>query len=172
MPWFPSCVASAVVFTDYRRDYFMLLYRPGWSWHVAWHLKKFFLMNCYKKRHLISNNSDGLAQDSSNSSYCCLAVSYWHGIEYSWVGGVLLAHRSYFGFTHKKNKKKHSSPSQASSRVSCQKGPTRHAYAWRVGPFWRDTLELWDVCCGYLGTNWPYNYWIALYVIRAICYGC
>ena len=29
------------------------------------------------------------------------------------------------------------------SRVSCQKGPTRHAYAWQIGPFWQDTL---DVC--------------------------
>ena len=26
------------------------------------------------------------------------------------------------------------------SRASCQKGPTHHAYAWRVGPFWLDTL--------------------------------
>ena len=26
--------------------------------------------------------------------------------------------------------------------VSCQKGPTRHAYAWQIGPFWQDTLEL------------------------------
>ena len=25
--------------------------------------------------------------------------------------------------------------------VSCQKGPTRHAYAWQMGPFWQDTLE-------------------------------
>ena len=29
------------------------------------------------------------------------------------------------------------------SRVSCQKGPTCHAYPWQVGPFWQDTLELW-----------------------------
>ena len=27
------------------------------------------------------------------------------------------------------------------SRVSCQKGPTRHAYAWQIGPFWQDTLD-------------------------------
>ena len=27
------------------------------------------------------------------------------------------------------------------SRVSYQKGPTRHAEAWRVGPFWQDTLD-------------------------------
>ena len=25
--------------------------------------------------------------------------------------------------------------------VSYQKGPTRHAYAWQIGPFWQDTLE-------------------------------
>ena len=25
--------------------------------------------------------------------------------------------------------------------VSCQKGPTRHAYAWQIGPFLQDTLE-------------------------------
>ena len=28
------------------------------------------------------------------------------------------------------------------SMVSCQKGPTRHAYAWQIGPFWQDTLEI------------------------------
>ena len=28
------------------------------------------------------------------------------------------------------------------SRVSCQKNPTRHAYAWQIGPFWQDTLDL------------------------------
>ena len=26
--------------------------------------------------------------------------------------------------------------------VSCQKGPTRHAYAWQIGPFWQDTLNI------------------------------
>ena len=29
------------------------------------------------------------------------------------------------------------------SRVSCKKGPTLHAYAWQIGPFWRDTLDIW-----------------------------
>ena len=29
------------------------------------------------------------------------------------------------------------------SRVSCQKGPTHHAYAWQIGPFWQDTLDMW-----------------------------
>ena len=28
------------------------------------------------------------------------------------------------------------------SRISCQKGPTRHAYAWQIGPFWQDTLDV------------------------------
>ena len=28
------------------------------------------------------------------------------------------------------------------SMVSYQKGPTRHAYAWQIGPFWQDTQEL------------------------------
>ena len=30
------------------------------------------------------------------------------------------------------------------SIVSCQKGPTSHVYAWQIGPFWQDTL---DICC-------------------------
>ena len=29
--------------------------------------------------------------------------------------------------------------------VSCQKGPTRHAYAWQIGPFWQDTLDLYGM---------------------------
>ena len=28
------------------------------------------------------------------------------------------------------------------SMVSCQKGPTRQAYAWQIGPFWQDTLAV------------------------------
>ena len=32
------------------------------------------------------------------------------------------------------------------SRVSCQKGPTRQAYAWQIGPFWQDTLNMWKDC--------------------------
>ena len=27
-------------------------------------------------------------------------------------------------------------------RVSCQKGSTCHAYAWQIGPFWQDTLNI------------------------------
>ena len=26
-----------------------------------------------------------------------------------------------------------------------QKGPTRHAYAWQIGPFWQDTLDIWSI---------------------------
>ena len=26
--------------------------------------------------------------------------------------------------------------------VSCQKGPTRHANAWQIGPFWQDTIDI------------------------------
>ena len=36
------------------------------------------------------------------------------------------------------------------SRVSCQKGPNRHAYAWQIGPFWQDTLFIWDCSLLYL----------------------
>ena len=28
------------------------------------------------------------------------------------------------------------------SMVSCQKGPTRHAYTWQIGPFWQDTIDM------------------------------
>ena len=34
--------------------------------------------------------------------------------------------------------------------ISCQKGPTRHAYAWKIGPFWQDTLEIWV----YIGSDY------------------
>ena len=50
--------------------------------------------------------------------------------------------------------------------VSCQTGPTHHAYAWQIGPFWQDTLDyetgLWTVnsltpercgCNGYNGRH-------------------
>ena len=35
------------------------------------------------------------------------------------------------------------------SRVSCQKGPTRHAYAWQIGRFWQETLDI-SICVPYL----------------------
>ena len=28
------------------------------------------------------------------------------------------------------------------SRASCPKGPTLHAYAWQIGPFWQDTIDV------------------------------
>ena len=31
---------------------------------------------------------------------------------------------------------------KATSRVSCQKGPTRHAYAWQIRLFWQDTVDM------------------------------
>ena len=31
------------------------------------------------------------------------------------------------------------------SIVSCQKGPTCHAYAWQIGPFWQDNNGHWRV---------------------------
>ena len=30
------------------------------------------------------------------------------------------------------------------SRVFCWKGPTRHAYTWQIGPFWQDTLDVFE----------------------------
>ena len=26
--------------------------------------------------------------------------------------------------------------------VSCQKGPTRNAYEWPIGPYWQDTFDM------------------------------
>ena len=47
--------------------------------------------------------------------------------------------------------------------VSCQKGPTRHAYAWQIGPFWQDTLDYgchpWRVMlivCASEGDKWTH----------------
>ena len=34
----------------------------------------------------------------------------------------------------------HKSTFNNNSMVSCHKGPTRHANAWQIGPFWQDTL--------------------------------
>ena len=34
------------------------------------------------------------------------------------------------------------SHNESISRVSCKKGPTHHAYAWQIGPYWQDTLDL------------------------------
>ena len=42
----------------------------------------------------------------------------------------------------------------AISRVSCQKGPTRHAYAWPIGPFWQDTLNIWSIPRNMFAIHW------------------
>ena len=53
--------------------------------------------------------------------------------------------------------------------VSCQKGPTRHAYAWQIGPFWQGTLEIWTYIFAYkcaslcIGNMFGYS-WINLLV--------
>ena len=43
------------------------------------------------------------------------------------------------------------------SRVSCQKGPTRHAYAWQIGPFWQDTFELTKLSHKMIQQLWRWN---------------
>ena len=43
------------------------------------------------------------------------------------------------------------------SRVSCQKGPTRHAYAWQIGPFWQDTLDI-NQIIQVITTSYKYEY--------------
>ena len=58
------------------------------------------------------------------------------------------------------------------SMVSCQKGPTRHAYAWQIGPFWQDTLDMGlpEMSCSMSGhtlmSQWelqePHNNWETL----------
>ena len=44
--------------------------------------------------------------------------------------------------------------------VSCQKGPTCHAYAWQIGPFWQDTLE---IC---VASSWHYTVTDTLAIAR------
>ena len=41
------------------------------------------------------------------------------------------------------------------SRVSCQKGPNGHAYAWQIGPFWQDTHDMWVIQCGNFAGYYP-----------------
>ena len=43
-----------------------------------------------------------------------------------------------------------------SSMVSCQMGPTRHAYAWQIEPFWQDTLELLEIMIA-----WEIQHWVS-----------
>ena len=39
------------------------------------------------------------------------------------------------------------------SMVSCLKGPTRHAYAWQIGPFWQGTIDI-VAYVDIIGSNW------------------
>ena len=39
----------------------------------------------------------------------------------------------------------HQPPPPPSTYPCCQKGPTRHVYAWQIGTFWQDTLDVCDV---------------------------
>ena len=51
--------------------------------------------------------------------------------------------------------------------VSCQKGPTHHAYAWQIGPFWQDTLELFDVLrIQHMGITGLTNMWLLAVDVR------
>ena len=42
------------------------------------------------------------------------------------------------------------------SMVYCQKGPTRHAYAWQIGPFWQDTLDMY-ISPAFTGIGWGFT---------------
>ena len=45
-------------------------------------------------------------------------------------------------------------------RVSCQKGPTCHADAWQIGPFWQDTRDLLNGCSiKHTVRLWCLHYW-------------
>ena len=37
------------------------------------------------------------------------------------------------------------------------KGPTRHAYAWQIGPFWQDILDVWYVFDDIDDVCWKYD---------------
>ena len=57
------------------------------------------------------------------------------------------------------------------SMVSCQKGPTSHAYAWQIGPFWQDTptISLANEAGGEYILDPPMPLWVCLSVCR--CHG-
>ena len=41
------------------------------------------------------------------------------------------------------------------STVSCERGPTSHAYAWQIGPFWQDTLDISVIAIQIIGVLKP-----------------
>ena len=48
--------------------------------------------------------------------------------------------------------------------VSCQKGPTRHAYAWQMGPLWQDTHDFWCLLLATDAYPEPLKLWNAIKV--------
>ena len=49
---------------------------------------------------------------------------------------------------------------------SLQKGPTRHTYAWQLGPFWQDTLDIFST----MGSRNPTTKEAMASVARALIY--
>ena len=63
----------------------------------------------------------------------CLTAPSHYLNQYWLTISEVLCHSPQDNFTRK---------AQDISMVSCRKGPTRPAYAWQIGPFWQDTLDL------------------------------
>ena len=66
------------------------------------------------------------------TTYEIIVLILWlnHIVVYFQVSGMLMYYSPFWSII------------QDISRVSCQKGPTRHAYAWQIGPFLQDTLDI------------------------------
>ena len=56
------------------------------------------------------------------------------------------------------------------SMVSCKKGPTRHAYAWQIGPFWQDTLDMGYRYVCIILTCYDEIMYIYIWYMTLICY--
>ena len=64
----------------------------------------------------------------SKLAYWDIITAWFSQLDVLYILGIArIVKRSYFEVT------KHT----PYSMVSCQKGPTRHAYAWQIGPFWQ-----------------------------------
>ena len=59
------------------------------------------------------------------------------------------------------------------SRVYCKKGPTHHAYAWQIGSFWQDSLDIWAILTRLLLFKmwWYYNKFDSTKSL-GVCYWC
>ena len=68
-----------------------------------------------------------VSQITSGLIACSTVCSSWLPIEYQSFALLALCEGN----------------STVTVKVSCQKGPTRHAYAWQIGLFWQDTLVRW-----------------------------